>query len=66
MSDLEKLLRDRQDVLRGRPRDCRDDLNDWIGRQDWEDRAVRVALFIGILLSFIPMIVIGWMFMFGG
>jgi hypothetical protein len=35
MADLEKLIRDRQDELRGRPRDWIDDFTAWHRRMDW-------------------------------
>ena len=40
MTDLEKLIRDRQDALRGRPRDRIDDFMDWQRRMDWATVAV--------------------------
>jgi hypothetical protein len=36
MSDLETLIRRRQDELRGRPRDWIDDARDWWRAVDWE------------------------------
>jgi len=35
VTDLEKLIRDRQDALRGRRRDWIDDVVDWQQRVDW-------------------------------
>lgn len=43
MTDLEKLITDRQDELRGRQRDWIDDFGDWRRRADW----IGVALIVG-------------------
>lgn len=36
MTDLEKLLRDKQDALRGRPEDWIDRFVSWYNNADWE------------------------------
>jgi hypothetical protein len=48
---LEKLITDRQDELRGRPRDWLDDFKDWRQGIDWRDVLFNVSL----LMSFIWM-----------
>lgn len=50
MTDLEKLLRDKQDALRGRPRDWIDDFGDWRRRVDWEQVVLIVASVLATLL----------------
>jgi hypothetical protein len=46
LTDLERLIAERQDQLRGRPRDWIDDFGDWRRRVDW----TRVAIIVGALL----------------
>lgn len=43
MTDLEKLLRDRQDELRGRPEDWIDRLAEWESRQDWTNNFMMLS-----------------------
>jgi hypothetical protein len=52
--DLGKLIADRQDQLRGRPRNWRDDFNDWRARIDWDGVILRlgvVVIGVGVLVS---------------
>lgn len=46
MIDLERLIRDKQDVLRGRPEDWIDRFGGWRRRVDWTG----VAIIVGGLL----------------
>lgn len=50
MSDLGEIIRRRQDQLRGRPRDWRDDLRDWHRRFDLWEFVWRV--YIALVLSY--------------
>jgi hypothetical protein len=54
--DLEALIRNRQDALRGRPLNWRDHLIDWLKRTDWSDVAFCTLMFIGLLMVSMPMI----------
>lgn len=51
MTDLEKLIRDRQDELRGRPEDWIDRLVDWESRQDWKQNALAGIFVAGVAVS---------------
>lgn len=64
--DLEKLIRDKQDELRGRPEDWIDRFMDWYRRQDWDDYCIMVVslLFVSIGLAF--SIVVIWFLIFRG
>ena len=44
--DLEKLITDKQDSLRGRPRDWIDDVKDWSARTDWAVASLVVTVII--------------------
>jgi hypothetical protein len=43
VTDLERLIRERQESLRGRPHDWIDDFADWRRRADW----IGVAMIVG-------------------
>jgi len=65
MDDLYKLIGDKQDQLRGRPRNWRDDLSDWYGSQVWEDQIFGALLYLGMAMALGPIIVIGAMLFLG-
>ncbi|MBT1509456.1 hypothetical protein KIP88_02980 [Bradyrhizobium sp. SRL28] len=54
MTDLEKLITDKQDQLRGRPRDWLDDFGDWRRRTDWAS----VALIVGAVLVIVGAVLV--------
>jgi len=49
MCDLEKLITDKQDALRGRRRDWIDDVKDWSGRADWA--VISIVLTVSVLAA---------------
>jgi hypothetical protein len=49
MVDLEKLIADKQDALRGRRRDWIDEVKDWSARTDWA--VISLVLTVGILAA---------------
>jgi hypothetical protein len=51
MSDLEQLLRKRQDQLRGRPEDWIDRFGDWRKRQNWVGVMILAAVLVLVLLG---------------
>lgn len=72
MFDLEKLIRDRQDQLRGRPEDWIDRFIAWKQRQDWVDismLAVDISmlavLIVSAILASLPSVIIAWLFFSG-
>lgn len=48
--DLERLIRDKQDALRGRPRDWIDDVSDWLRAVDWTAIVLIAAAFAAFVL----------------
>lgn len=48
--DLERLIRERQDELRGRPRDWIDDASDWCRRFDWVSAVIIASPFVASAL----------------
>lgn len=40
-------------------------LASWYARQDWRENLMEAALMIGVLISFIPVVVIGLLMIFG-
>ena len=57
MTDLEKLIRDRQDELRGRPRDWIDSFVDWHREMDW----ITVAVIVVVSTPLVAITVWVWM-----
>lgn len=57
MIDLERLIRERQDVLRGRPRDWIDDFGDWRRRIDWIN-VVGIAVIVVSVLAVVLVLVL--------
>ena len=51
MIDLERLITEKQDRLRGRPRDWIDDFGDWWRRVDWVGTALVGVWLILTLLA---------------
>jgi len=51
MTDLEKLIRDRQDQLRGRQRDWIDNFVDWHRDMDW----ITIAVILIVSAPFVVM-----------
>jgi hypothetical protein len=51
VTDLERLIAEKQDELRGRPRDWIDDFGDWRRHTDW----TTVNLIVGVVLVIIGM-----------
>jgi hypothetical protein len=58
MIDLERLIIDRQDQLRGRPRDRFDDFGDWRRRVDWWSVAIMVG---SLVLPFMAVALVMWL-----
>jgi hypothetical protein len=56
--DLERLITDRQDQLRGRPRDWIDDFGGWGRRVDWTGVAIIAG---GLVVSFAMLFVALWL-----
>jgi hypothetical protein len=54
VTDLERLIRERQEALRGRPRDWIDDFGDWRRRIDW----MSVLLIVGAVLVIIGAVLV--------
>ena len=50
MRDLERLISDKQNTLRGRPRDWIDDCGDWRRNIDWASVAIIVGM-IAMMLA---------------
>jgi len=53
VTDLEKLIREKQDQLRGRPEDWIDRFKGWRHRVDWTTTSLMVLLVMTFLLAWI-------------
>jgi hypothetical protein len=56
MTDLEKMIRERQDALRGRPADSIDRFMDWYASLDWFNIAMFVLAVAGTLAGAMLMV----------
>ena len=58
MVDLEQLIREKQDLLRGRPEDWIDHFGAWRRRQDWVSIGIVAAAAVSELLLFASFFVV--------